>query len=179
MRLSSPTLPLRDLQRRTYASDRAPPPPPRPYKPRPSRPPKPPVIDETAGTASNPIKQPSLHRRIINRLFSTRDPAPPSPSQPPRDLVRGLEASRRVVRDGVLDPRYRPAARKVTAIIVAMPMVIYLGYELAMRRFGGKEVKRREYVGMEVDGGGRFAQRLREGMEREGGAEGGPSGQAG
>ena len=198
MRLSTSTLPHCPLQRRTYASDRAPPapspappPPPRPYKPPPPRPSKPPVAQEraaaaapaaTAATSSTPTSEPSLHRRIITRLFSTRDRTPPSSlsaSPPPRDLARGLEASQRVVRDGVLDPRYRSAARKVGAIIIALPFVFFLGYELAMRRFAGKQVRRREYVGMEVDGGGRFARRLRDEMEREGGAGAAGSGQAG
>lgn len=52
---------------------------------------------------------------------------------------RGVATTRRVVTEGVLDPRYKPAARRVTAIIVALPFALYLSYELFERRFLGKE----------------------------------------
>lgn len=55
-----------------------------------------------------------------------------------RDPARGLEAARRVVTEGVLDPRYQRAARSYTAIIVALPLALYLSYELYQRRFMGK-----------------------------------------
>jgi len=52
-----------------------------------------------------------------------------------------MEAAQRYVREGILDPRYRPAARRVTAIICALPLALYLTYELFERRFMGKEQK--------------------------------------
>jgi hypothetical protein len=55
---------------------------------------------------------------------------------------RGAEAAARYVKEGVLDKRYAGAARRATALIVAMPLVIGLGYELYQRRFNGKERKR-------------------------------------
>lgn len=66
----------------------------------------------------------------------------------PQDPARGYEASRRVVRQGVLDERYKRGARAYTRIIVAMPIVIYLTYELYRRRFLG--VERRKRLGVPV-----------------------------
>ncbi|EME49620.1 hypothetical protein DOTSEDRAFT_20051 [Dothistroma septosporum NZE10] len=59
-----------------------------------------------------------------------------------RDPARGVEAARRVAKGGVLDSRYKPTASRVTALIVALPISIYLSYELIQRRFMGKERKR-------------------------------------
>ncbi|RMZ06618.1 hypothetical protein D0862_04566 [Hortaea werneckii] len=94
-------------------------------------------------------------RSWTHRLFALRDdsipeeqPAPepqPTPSQPkeqPSDTAaRALEASRRYITEGFKDPRYRSAARRVTAIICALPLALYLSYELFQRRFMGKEQK--------------------------------------
>ncbi|KAI6816187.1 hypothetical protein KC332_g10752 [Hortaea werneckii] len=98
-------------------------------------------------------------RSWTHRLFALRDdsipeeqpgPAPqptPSPpkqqqqSQPSDTAARALEASRRYITEGFKDPRYRSAARRVTAIICALPLALYLSYELFQRRFMGKEQK--------------------------------------
>ncbi|KAI6788607.1 hypothetical protein KC360_g1097 [Hortaea werneckii] len=97
-------------------------------------------------------------RSWTHRLFSLRDdsipeepapepkPAPSPPKQQPQQqpsdtAARALEASRRYITEGFKDPRYRSAARRVTAIICALPLALYLSYELFQRRFMGKEQK--------------------------------------
>lgn len=45
---------------------------------------------------------------------------------------------------GKLDPRYRGARNRVLAIIVGLPFVLVLSYELLERRFYGKEQKVRK-----------------------------------
>lgn len=62
------------------------------------------------------------------------------------DPARGAEATRRVVREGLLDPRYKAAATRVTALICATPILLYLTWELYQRRFQGKERKRRPLI---------------------------------
>ena len=59
----------------------------------------------------------------------------------PQDIERGRAATQRVLREGVLDLRYKPASRRVTALICALPIVIVVGIELYRRRFLGKEPK--------------------------------------
>ncbi|KAI6867831.1 hypothetical protein KC338_g4267 [Hortaea werneckii] len=97
-------------------------------------------------------------RSWTHRLFALRDdsipeeqptpqpqptPSPPKqqPQQPTDTAARALEASRRYITEGFKDPRYRSAARRVTAIICALPLALYLSYELFQRRFMGKEQK--------------------------------------
>ncbi|KAK3073759.1 hypothetical protein LTR53_004395 [Teratosphaeriaceae sp. CCFEE 6253] len=118
-------------QRSSYSSHPKPPEP-RAYRPLPptERSPKPPA--EPSETTKSP------QQNFIRRLFSTRS-EPHLPPPEPADPARGLEASRRVVMGGVLDPRYRSAAWRVTAAMCAMPFAIYLSYELFERRFRGKE----------------------------------------
>lgn len=48
--------------------------------------------------------------------------------------------------EGVLDPRYKHAAWQVTKIIVALPIVLVLGWELLQRRFMGGEKKEKPAV---------------------------------
>lgn len=57
------------------------------------------------------------------------------------DLSRGIQASRDVVKQGILNPRYRAFATRLTIIMAVSPVAIVLTYELAERRFGGKEQK--------------------------------------
>lgn len=75
---------------------------------------------------------------------------PSRPAEPvylgSQNLARGMEATQRVVRDGVLDPRYKAAATRVTALICATPIMLYLTWELYQRRFQGKERKRRPVI---------------------------------
>ncbi|KAH9822879.1 hypothetical protein Tdes44962_MAKER00707 [Teratosphaeria destructans] len=123
-------------RRRCYSAAR--PPPPRPYQPderSPKSPPQPPA----------PPPSTPKPRSFLSRLNPFAPPEPPQPAAPvvkePQDISRGWEATRKVITTGVLEPRYRPAARRVTAIIVGLPIVIGLGYELFQRRFMGKERK--------------------------------------
>ncbi|KAI7546845.1 hypothetical protein KC331_g5362 [Hortaea werneckii] len=97
-------------------------------------------------------------RSWTHRLFALRDdsipeerpaseptpnPSTPKQQQPSDTAARALEASRRYITEGFKDPRYRSAARRVTAIICALPLALYLSYELFQRRFMGKEQKLR------------------------------------
>jgi len=97
---------------RTYAT--APPPPPRQYKPAPPR--------------------------------AEAEPSPtldsPKPKHEPPDPARGQAAMIRYVTEGKLDPRYKPAARRVTAIICAVPILIYTSWLLHKRLVLGEEQKR-------------------------------------
>lgn len=81
---------------------------------------------------------------------STAQPEPIYPSSP--DPQRGIEAARRVVREGVLDPRYSRAAKNFTLVMCALPIAIYTSYELFQRRFRGK-VQRGRVVERDGDGG--------------------------
>jgi len=66
-------------------------------------------------------------------------PSPPKPYTPPtRPHTRIIEPTPNME----LPPKYRPAARRVTAIIVGLPFVIVMGWEL-FERWNGKEVKKR------------------------------------
>lgn len=80
---------------------------------------------------------------FIHRMFSLKNEEPQAYQNEPKDPARGIEASMRFVREGVVDPRYRPAARRVTAALCALPIAIYLTYELFQRRFMGREQKQR------------------------------------
>ena len=59
----------------------------------------------------------------------------------PKDPERGAEAARRVVKEGVLDPRYKNAARTYTTLIVSSTLAIGLSFELYKRRFRGAAQK--------------------------------------
>lgn len=84
---------------------------------------------------------------------STAQPEPIYPSSP--DPQRGIEAARRVVREGVLDARYSRAAKSFTLVMCALPIAIYTSYELFQRRFRGKLQRGRvvEREGGDGDGG--------------------------
>lgn len=60
----------------------------------------------------------------------------------PKDPARGAAAMMRVVREGKLDDRYKPAARRITALICALPILIFTSYVLFQRRFMGVEQKK-------------------------------------
>lgn len=57
------------------------------------------------------------------------------------DIERGIEASKRFVKTGVLDPRYKQGEKYWTRLIVALPLVIGIGWILLQRRFGNREQK--------------------------------------
>lgn len=82
-------------------------------------------------------------KSLVHRLFSLRGEEPKPYQHEPKNFARGVEAAQRYVREGILDPRYRPAARRVTAIICALPLAVVLGYVLFQRRFMGVEQKTR------------------------------------
>lgn len=82
---------------------------------------------------------------------TTAQPEPIYPSSP--DPQRGIEAARRVVREGVLDARYSRAAKNFTLVMCALPIAIYTSYELFQRRFRGK-LQRGRVVEKEGDGDG-------------------------
>lgn len=82
---------------------------------------------------------------------TTAQPEPIYPSSP--DPQRGIEAARRVVREGVLDPRYSRAAKNFTLVMCALPIAIYTSYELFQRRFRGK-LQRGRVVERDGDGDG-------------------------
>ncbi|EUC47054.1 hypothetical protein COCMIDRAFT_24974 [Bipolaris oryzae ATCC 44560] len=77
---------------------------------------------------------------------SPRNPVlPPNPyPSTPRRIPPALSQHTRVIEptpDIRLPPKYKPAARRVTAIIVSLPIVLVFGYELLERWRGKKEVK--------------------------------------
>jgi len=121
---------------RTYATT---PPPVKPYRTGPLPPKAPklapaPIRESTAETAEEPVRD-----------FLYREPLDPA---------RGREASLRVVREGVLDPRYKPASRRVIAIICAVPIFIVSSWVLFQRQFLGVEQKKHTGRGQSEDGDG-------------------------
>ncbi|KAF2109272.1 hypothetical protein BDV96DRAFT_652119 [Lophiotrema nucula] len=70
---------------------------------------------------------------------------PPHSSTPPRPATAAFNAqveANKVAYTGKLDPKYRPAARRVTAIMVGIPVVLVTSWELYQRFFMGKDVQR-------------------------------------
>lgn len=141
------------------------PPPPRPFKPLPAheritRYPDHALEDSATSTEKNG-KGKGRAKEIFSRLWryastssstsksTTAQPEPIYPSSP--DPQRGIEAARRVVREGVLDARYSRAAKNFTLVMCALPIAIYTSYELFQRRFRGKLQKGRV---VERDGDG-------------------------
>lgn len=141
------------------AAAAAPPPPPRPFKPLPAhervaRYPDYALEDSATSTEKNGK---GGGKEIFSRLWryasssssstksttksTTAQPEPIYPSSP--DPQRGIEAARRVVREGVLDARYSRAAKNFTLVLCALPIAIYTSYELFQRRFRGKLQKGR------------------------------------
>lgn len=133
------------------AAAAAPPPPPRPFKPLPAheriaRYPDH-ALEDSATSTEKKGKGGGRAKEIFSRLWryassttskstSTAQPEPIYPSSP--DPQRGIEAARRVVREGVLDARYSRAAKNFTLVMCALPIAIYTSYELFQRRFRGK-----------------------------------------
>ena len=88
--------------------------------------------------------KPNLSREAVNDEEASADASrnsAASKAREPGDLARGIEASKRVVTTGKLDPRYKAAARRWTALICAMPIALVLSYELFRRHFLGAEQK--------------------------------------
>jgi len=88
------------------------------------------------------------------------EPTTEPPTEPVRDFLyrepldpaRGAAASLRVAREGVLDPRYKPASRRVIAIICAVPIFIVTSWVLFQRQFLGVEQKKHTGRGQSEDG---------------------------
>lgn len=152
------------------AAAAAPPPAPRPFKPLPAheriaRYPDHALEDSATSTEKNGKGGGGgAAKEIFSRLWryaststtstsTTAQPEPIYPSSP--DPQRGIEAARRVVREGVLDARYSRAAKNFTLVMCALPIAIYTSYELFQRRFRGKLQKGRvvEREGGDGDGG--------------------------
>ncbi|OQO08688.1 hypothetical protein B0A48_06558 [Cryoendolithus antarcticus] len=97
------------------------------------------------------VKPPPPPPRSFGTSPHHSTPVPDAPSLPPMpadgtkpeplDLARGYAATMRVAREGVLDRRYRPAARRVTAIICAVPVLLVTSWVLYKRQFLGEEQK--------------------------------------
>lgn len=137
---------------RPYANVRAyattPPPAAKPYKSGPLPPPAP-----------KPQPMPSLNLTPEELKSSSWLSHPPKPEA--LDPARGAEASLRAAREGVLDPRYKPASRRVLAIICAVPIFLVTSWVLFQRQFLGVEQKKREKKeenGVEVVGEGSEAE---------------------
>ncbi|KAM3419166.1 hypothetical protein BST61_g5110 [Cercospora zeina] len=122
------------------------PPPPQPYKPIPAKEP----VPVNADASAQPLPE---KKSLLSRLWPFRR-SPAAVYPPSQDPARGLEAARRVVKEGFLDPRYRRVARSFTAAICAMPILLYTSYELFQRRFMGKEQKTRPVIAPAEDGRG-------------------------
>lgn len=150
------------------AAAAAAPPPPRPFKPLPAheriaRYPDHALEDSATSTEKNGKGgRGGGAKEIFSRLWryassssstksTTAQPEPIYPSSP--DPQRGIEAARRVVREGVLDARYSRAAKNFTLVMCALPIAIYTSYELFQRRFRGK-VQRGRVVERDGDGDG-------------------------
>lgn len=118
-------------------------------------------LSSTQPPTPRPYKQASPEERVSRHPLDPKEPKPEPKkgvgfylwpfrrrnqahikTEEPPDLARGIEASKRFVKEGVLDPKYHAAARKVTALICALPIAIYLGWVLFRRRFQGVEQKR-------------------------------------
>lgn len=146
-----------------------PPPPPRPFKPLPAheriaRYPDHALEDSATSTEKKGKEGGGGAKEIFSRLWryasssststtksTTAQPEPIYPSSP--DPQRGIEAARRVVREGVLDARYSRAAKSFTLVMCALPIAIYTSYELFQRRFRGK-VQKGRVVERDGDGDG-------------------------
>ncbi|KAM0712671.1 hypothetical protein Q7P35_000118 [Cladosporium inversicolor] len=122
---------------RTYATA---PPPAKPLRtgPLPPKAPKPapaPIPEPTTKPPTEPVRGDFLYRE-------------------PLDPARGAAASLKVAREGVLDPRYKPASRRVVAIICAVPIFIVTSWVLFQRQFLGVEQKKHTGRGESEDGEG-------------------------
>lgn len=129
------------------ARNAAPPPPPPPPEPRSFR-----AARAEERISKHPAhiesRAPEQAKRKSKGLFARMWPF--RPAEPvylgAHNPARGMEATRRVVREGVLDPRYKAAATRVTALICATPIMLYLTWELYQRRFNGKGQKKRPSI---------------------------------
>ncbi|KAF2132418.1 hypothetical protein P153DRAFT_364819 [Dothidotthia symphoricarpi CBS 119687] len=87
----------------------------------------------------NPLRAPSPTSTPTNPSTSTNKtfarPAPPHPRPAPAPGYRAPQ-SRRIIEptpDIRLPDKYKPAARRVTSIIVGIPIILVVGYELYNR----------------------------------------------
>lgn len=85
---------------------------------------------------ANPRQPPSHSNPKPNTVFAK--PAPPNatPSPPPAYRPAQSSSTRRIIEptpDIRLPKKYKPAARRVTSIIVGIPIILVVGYELYNR----------------------------------------------
>ena len=128
-----------------------------------------------------PSPQPRPHSRTLHLLsrylnpFHEPDPSPtPTKPQPkavepePRDPARGLAATTRFVKEGIIDPRYKAASRRWVVGITSLVLAIGLTPEVWRRTIRGE--KRREMPGPKKEEGA--------GGKMEGAGEGEGSGKS-
>ena len=91
----------------------------------------------------------SRTRQFLSRYLNPFHEPAPQPAkttadatvQEPRDPERGVEAAQRVVRQGVLDPRYKADSRRWIAIIIGLSITIGLFPEVWRRTMKGEKRK--------------------------------------
>ncbi|KAF2717147.1 hypothetical protein K431DRAFT_162105 [Polychaeton citri CBS 116435] len=111
------------------------------FPPQHQPPPSPPKYKPTS--EHPPPSRPTASRGEVSEaqlqviIEKTKLEPPPEPNP-----ARGADAARRYVREGRLDPRYRPAAIRVTALICALPVLIVSSYFLWQRAILGVERKK-------------------------------------
>ena len=118
------------------------PPPPRPYRAA--------TAEEREARRQPEPEEPPKKRWIPSWLNPFADPAPakasvataPEPvAEEPRNPERGIEAAQKFVREGVVDKRYKSAARKVLFALLASMVAIGLTPEVYKRVVLGKQQK--------------------------------------
>ena len=77
-----------------------------------------------------PLPTKPLNPETISRPPPAAPSGPSAPSSGPLPGPAGPSGHRPYAYDGKLPPKYKPAARRVTAIIVGLPVVFVVGYEL-------------------------------------------------
>lgn len=77
----------------------------------------------------SPLSAPSPVSEPLSRRVNFAEPAPRAPRQAPRYPTRQIEPTF----NGKLHPKYKKTARQITSIMVGIPFVIVVGYELYVR----------------------------------------------
>lgn len=166
------TLPLRLARRPThrpveslllrYASTHSPPPA-RPYRPQ---------TDKHRAALKRPEPEPpapapppprSRTRNLLSRYlnpFHEPEPQRPTPTQPeavpePRDPARGLAATTRFVKEGIIDPRYKAASRRWVLVLTSLVLAIGLTPEVWRRTIKGEKRKEPSRPKANVEGAGK------------------------
>lgn len=103
----------------------------------------------------NPLAAPSPHSEIPKPRIAFAEPAARAPPRAPRFPTRMIEPTPNTK----LPPKYKKAARQVTTIIVGIPIILVVGYELYGRwkmqintKFEERELRRIEPKPLSVVG---------------------------